>query len=242
MSFLRSFMAFAVLTVTMVANSRIAEAALVGLQQGTATFSQGSLEVDEAINGILAGTNDGWGIDPFEVNQTAAFESTLDFGFAGGTILTFVLTHGYPVDPHPLGRFRLSVTTDDRSLFADGLDSGGDVTANWVVLNPLSASAIGATLTILGDGSLLASGPSPAIDTYTVTAFTPLVGMTGIRVEALEDPSLPHNGPGRQPNNGNFVLTELTVDAAPVPEPASLCVWTGLALIAAGGAWRRKRN
>ncbi len=243
MSCLRSFVGITVLVAVTFSTSRVANAALVPLQNGTATFSQGTLSIDEAINGVFAGDNDGWGIDPFEVDQTAVFESTLNFGVVGGTTLTFVLTHAYPVDPHTLGRFRLSVTTDDRSLFADGLDSGGDVTANWVVLSPLTATATVATLTIQGDGSILASGPNPAMDVYTVTAFTSLVNMTGIRLEALENPSLPFNGPGRQANNGNFVLTEFTVDAVPaqanVPEPIALCVWAGMALIAAGGAWRR---
>jgi hypothetical protein len=231
-------------------SSRASEAALVGLQQGTATFSQtsfGGWSIDETIDGVLAG-EDGWSIDPNEVNQTAAFESALDFGFAGGTDLTFKLTHGFShASPHTIGLFRLSVTTDDRSLFADGLDSGGDVTANWVVLTPLTATATGATLSILGDGSIRASGAAPALDVYTVTAFTSLTNLTGMRLEVLEDPSFPGNGPGRA-FNGNFALSELTVDAiaaapqAAVPEPASLGVWAGLALIAVGVTSRRRRK
>jgi hypothetical protein len=37
----------------------------------------------------------------------------------------------------------------------------------------------------------------------------------------LQDASLPFSGRGRQPTNGNFVLTHLAVDAvaAPIPEP-----------------------
>ena len=42
---------------------------------------------------------------------------------------------------------------------------------------------------------------------------TSLSPITGIRLEVLEDPSLPFNGPGRQPTNGNFVLTELMLHA-----------------------------
>ncbi len=64
-----------------------------------------------------------------------------------------------------------------------------------------------------------AGEPTPDIDLYTVTTSTTLNGITGIRLEMLQDASLPFNGPGRQPTNGNFVLTHLTLDAAPIPEP-----------------------
>ena len=121
----------------------------------------------------------------------------MDAGFAGGSTFTFTLTQSFP--GHTLGRFRISVTTDDRASFADGLVSGGDVTANWTVLDPTTAvSANGATLNELGDYSILASGASPVADTYTVTADTALTGITGFRAEAISDPSLPFGGPGAQ--------------------------------------------
>jgi hypothetical protein len=139
---------------------------------------------------------------------------------------TFQLHQLYITDTHTLGRFRLSATADDRGTFADGLQTGGDVAASWTVLTPLTALATnGAALTILADGSVLASGTSPATSVYTVTASTALSGITGIRLEVLEDASLPFSGPGRFAANGNFVLTEFTVDAAAgtgdVPEPAT---------------------
>ena len=46
-----------------------------------------------------------------------------------------------------------------------------------------------------------------------------LTGITGIRLEALTDPSLPGQGPGRAPN-GNFVLNEFRVTAAPLNDPS----------------------
>jgi hypothetical protein len=58
-----------------------------------------------------------------------------------------------------------------------------------------------------------------------VTFMTPVVGLTGIRLEALEDPSLPGgNGPGLFPRNGNFVLSELVLVTA-VPEPSALMLF-----------------
>ncbi|MEZ6077468.1 MAG: hypothetical protein R3C56_17900 [Pirellulaceae bacterium] len=69
-------------------------------------------------------------------------------------------------------------------------------------------SAAGATLTRLADDSILASGPSPANDTYTLTFDSWPADITALRIDAIPDESLPHSGPGRA-GNGNFVLTEL---------------------------------
>ncbi|MDB5302159.1 MAG: hypothetical protein JWO87_3822, partial [Phycisphaerales bacterium] len=43
-------------------------------------------------------------------------------------------------------------------------------------------------------------------------------GITALRIEALPDPRLPANGPGRAPN-GNFVLTKLVLFASPKDKP-----------------------
>lgn len=215
---------------------------VVGLQNATATFSQtfvGDFSVGRAINGTIA-DGLGWAIDPQEgQNQTAAFETTADIGHAGGSLLTFTLNHAYAAwGAHMLGHFRLSVTTDDRSTFCDGLPTGGDVTANWTVLDPTSLStSSGETLTELADHSILVSGPLLNTDIFTITAPTTLTGITGIRLEALTDQSLPFNGPGRQPANGNFVLSEFTVGIDPIPEP-SVC-----ALLASGVfLWLNRRR
>lgn len=235
------------ISVAVVAVASNVHSASVALQNATATFSQtfnGDFTVGRAINGTFA-ENLGWSIvDPSAAlaaqasSQTAVFETTANVGFGGGSLLTFTMyqTHGLDFALHTLGRFRLSVTTDNRSLFADGLASGGDVTANWTVLDPSSfISANGATLSKLGDLSILASGAAPDFDTYTVTAPTLLTGITGIRLEVLEDPSLPFNGPGRQPLNGNFELSEFTVDIAAVPEPTLFALMTTCGLLAFAG-------
>ena len=95
-----------------------------------------------------------------------------------------------------------------------GLCSGGDVTANWEVLEPLEfSSAGGATLSKLSDNSLLASGVNPPdSETYTVIARSKLTRITGFRLETMEDASLPDSGPGRS-FNGNFVLYDFSVTA-----------------------------
>jgi len=197
----------------------------VPLQNPTATFSQRDVpEMDvrflldpDPSNAWAIGAKDGMvGSD-----STVVLETVDDAGFADGTMLTFVFEQlaDVPYSQANLGRFRLSLTTDDRSEFADGLATEGDVTANWTVLTPLSfVSKSGATLTKLADHSLLASGKNPATDVYTVTARTRLMGITGFRIEVLTDPSLPSGGPGRHPN-GNFHLTHFSVNAALASEP-----------------------
>jgi hypothetical protein len=90
---------------------------------------------------------------------------------------------------------------------------------NWMVLEPATLQATGgAVLRKRPDRSILVSGKNPFPETYTVTASTKLTGITGIRLEVLTDPKLPSRGPGRAPN-GNFVLSEFRVTAAPEGDP-----------------------
>ena len=84
-------------------------------------------------------------------------------------------------------------------------------------------SAAGTTLTRLPDDSVLAGGLNPAVDTYTVEAMTGLSGITGLRLEAIPDPSLPRRGPGR--DKGNFHLDSIrlcTVSERSAPVPVRL--------------------
>jgi hypothetical protein len=75
------------------------------------------------------------------------------------------------------------------------------------------SSAVGATFKKLDDKSILVTGKLEK-DVYTITAKTDLQGITGFKLEALADASLPASGPGRA-QNGNFVLSELKVSLAP---------------------------
>jgi hypothetical protein len=71
---------------------------IVGLQNATATFSQtfsDDYSVGRAINGTIA-DGLGWAIHPQEgQNQIAAFETTANVGFAGGSLLTFTLNQSH---------------------------------------------------------------------------------------------------------------------------------------------------
>ncbi len=86
----------------------------------------------------------------------------------------------------------------------------------WQVVERVEArSAGGATFTTLPDHSLLAGGPRPGTDTYTLLAWTNLERVTALRIEAIPDASLPSRGSGRS-DSGNFVLSELKVVAVPL--------------------------
>jgi hypothetical protein len=84
----------------------------------------------------------------------------------------------------------------------------------WTLLEPVRwTSENNVTLTKLDDKSLLASGDNPEHDTYTVTYQAPQGRITGIRLEALPDISLPKHGPGRGylKEDGTFLLSEISV-------------------------------
>ncbi len=90
---------------------------------------------------------------------------------------------------------------------AKALDELKTAKPAWSPVTPKSAASAGkATLTVQPDGSVLASGANPDKDVYTIT-LPEQKGATGLRLEALADPSLPGLGRG----NGNFVLTKATV-------------------------------
>ncbi len=129
-----------------------------------------------------------------------------------------------------LAGVRAEIAELERSLAAPapGLEAGQAAweksqagAAWWTVLAPGKAlSTERATLAVQKDGSLLARDQNPAKGRHTVVARTDLRGITAFRLEVLTDPSLPATGPGRAPN-GNFVLTEFKVQAAPQPEAES---------------------
>jgi hypothetical protein len=85
--------------------------------------------------------------------------------------------------------------------------------SQWTVLRPISAHADKATLLVRDDGSVLASGVHAGVDRYVVDLPLAEGAITGVRLEALPDASLPKGGPGRD-YYGNFVLTgfHLTLD------------------------------
>jgi eukaryotic-like serine/threonine-protein kinase len=81
----------------------------------------------------------------------------------------------------------------------------------WAVLRPVTLkSESGATLTLQPGNSVLAGGITPDRDSYIVELNAPVTA--ALRLEALTDPSLPRNGPGRE-QVGNFHLTEFALSS-----------------------------
>jgi WD40 repeat protein len=88
----------------------------------------------------------------------------------------------------------------------------------WVKLDPKTLRANNKTkLTKEADLSVFVTDEEGKAE-YTFVAETDLREITGIRLEALPDPRLPQNGPGRA-GDGNFVLTEFELNAAPKSDP-----------------------
>jgi hypothetical protein len=111
---------------------------------------------------------------------------------------------------------KLEQATDARQ--ADWEATQGPIA--WTTIQPdQTTSSFGATFAKQPDGSVFVEGPL-ALGTNTVTFNTDLEGITGLRIEALADDRLPGRGPGRSPSNGNFVLSELRVTAAPKSDPS----------------------
>ncbi len=109
----------------------------------------------------------------------------------------------------------------------------------WIVSRPLRlATARGATLKALGDGTVVASGKNPKQEVYTVEL--PVEGqLVALRLEALHDAKLPKGGPGRAPN-GNFALSHLELFwSKPAPEGKPR-PWQPLALKSAQATFEQK--
>ncbi len=113
----------------------------------------------------------------------------------------------------PVDRKLASVEKQLRPQFNRWLANHSDGTpkAEWRLIDWTNAvSKGGATLRKLEDGSYLAEGKNADQDEYTFIA--PLQGgrITGIRLDAMADPSLKAKGPGRA-DNGNFGLSRIHV-------------------------------
>lgn len=79
-------------------------------------------------------------------------------------------------------------------------------------------STNGATLTVLEDGSVLASGNNPATDVFEIVLRTDAARLNAISIEALADASLPEGRVGRA-YNGNAVISGVEVEAVSIADP-----------------------
>jgi hypothetical protein len=195
------------------------------------------------IDGITSGAN-GWAVATNDglsaVAANALFTLTTPLA-AGSYQLVFTIDQNYGSvtggDHHTLGDFSLGYTTGTSPTL---------VSSNTPV-QILSGSSTDAltTFTLLSPGELLAGGDSPVNAVYTIVAnVTAASPITGIFLDTFSgNVSLPGpaHGPGRQPINGNFVVTEFLLNATPAgtaPEPGTMAI-TALAAGMLFLLWRR---
>jgi len=211
-----------------------AQADAIALQNATADFSaiistEGVWTgIHETIDGAKSGPPflHGWIFNGSETSpHYGAYETVSNASFSGPWTFTLTQSWSQSGTSFTLQKIRLSYTTDDRSLFADGLQNGGDVTANWVQLTPTAAAASNSTATINGDNSISWSPiPDNATAVYTVTVNTFLSNVTGFLLEVLTGPD---GKVGQTYSSGTAVLTEFEVDAVPEPASAALLLFGG---------------
>ena len=111
---------------------------------------------------------------------------------------------------------RFDVDTRDLTAEQDALEER--VAAAPPVFAPLEVvrfeAESGASHRLLDDGSVVVpvdpGAEAVKSDAYTVTVRSGLRGITALRLEALPDPALPEQGPGRS-SSGAFVLTRVAV-------------------------------
>ncbi len=98
-------------------------------------------------------------------------------------------------------------------------EKASSIINRWQVLEPKAMSATNRCDLDQGAGRLdcrLRRRTQNGV--VTISAETDLTGITGLRLEVLTDSRLPNNGPGRA-TDGNFVLNELELTAAPKADP-----------------------
>ena len=115
---------------------------------------------------------------------------------------------------------RATPTDDERTALSDYLDGlRGDSTFSWHRPDVTTVeSEGGATLEILEDGSVLATGDSPGEDHHRLTLRLGEGDFDAVLLEALPHESLPAGGIGRA-SNGNAILSGITVEAVSTVDP-----------------------
>ncbi len=201
------------------------EPAEVRLESATADFEQSGFPVRNSIDGK---TDTGWAISgagEWNMNRRATFRFGEPAGYPEGTRFEVRLSQQFG-GGHVLGRVRLSLGAalpDPRpvgerreahlaSRFETWRRRTAELAREWTVLRPVMATSSVPVLTIEEDGSVFASSDQTKSDTYDIRFSSGLKGITALRIEALPDPRLPRNGPGRvyyEGPIGDFFLSTL---------------------------------
>ncbi len=104
------------------------------------------------------------------------------------------------------------------ATFRDGLSSSLGQT--WTAPELIEAdSQGGAEFTVLEDGSILASGANPAVDSHHYQLRTDAMDLRLLQLDILGHESQANGAPGRS-DNGNAVLTSIQIEAVSVLDPS----------------------
>ncbi len=235
----------AALAAALVASSGRAQCAPAptDLRQGTATWSQpcnGSYRPSNLIDGNAATA---WalgrcnGAADETLTESLVFETATDIVGVGATVQLAIFSGRY--EPccgggmMTVGRFRVWVTATERSEFADGRTSGGQIGSSWTLLTPdqiiveptdafgvsLASSQAVPAVTLLPSGAVQLSGANPEYTRVTVIARSPLSVITGVRLELVNEASSGvggYKGPGRHAN-GNCEIREISLSTTSGP-------------------------
>ena len=169
----------------------------------------------QMIDGVFTGPNggiNGWSVFDSATGVSDGADALLTLASplpAGHYSLTFTIYQNYFGNPgHILGDFALDYTTA----------ASPTLSSSQIPVSIQSASSLnGTTFSVLSPGELLADTSSNSVgtDTYTISAvIASAAPITGIFLDGIKNPSLPGGGPGGQYPNGNFVVSEFTLQAA----------------------------
>lgn len=193
------------------------------LMSGGETVLRRRLEVSAEMTHLVVGvTRTAASPSRFEIRvdgETVA-EADVPERKPNATVLPFVLPLAQYISKG-IGVEVVHRGSDDKSFVEwSALGPTSSLGTRWQMLSPATLASAGrATLKLLEDGSVLASGPSPDKDVHTLEIDTDLERFTGLRLEALRDGSLPAGGPGRA-RDGNFVLQSVEGEATSRGDPA----------------------
>ena len=184
----------------------------VKFSSAVATFTEDTWAASKMIDGDFTGAQgNGWSVFNFATGRAQAADALLTLASplpAGQYNLTFTIYQNYWNPGFILGDFALDYTTA----------TSPTLSSPQIPVSIQNATSLhGTTFSLLSPGELLANTSQNSIgtDTYTISALVDSASpITGIFLDAITNPALPGGGPGRQYPNGNFVVSEFTLEAA----------------------------
>ena len=200
-----------------------AQSSAVSFGSVEADYSQREYDAAFAVDGDRA---TGWSIGTGGEDHRLVLRTDSPVGQGKVTLLTFTVHQDHPDRKHyTLGRFRLSATTaqqpppaSDEPQFQPLLVGIGFAPVKIAAFEATSGAAM--TPHADGDDSILITGDQAINDSYFIEVRSELERISGMRIEALPDGTLPQGGPGR--TSRNFAVSEIAVLAAPASGPDEL--------------------